>query len=212
MNNLTPLASSPAALQNPSPHRDPTGAAACAPAHQQHHAPQLSHSLSPLVSEFQAAAVVSGDSNAAFYASRFGGGLPLDGLGGNGTGPVVDQTAALASFDNGEPLPLIAPAQQAGLNFPETRHPQDDGQFAMLPIHHREPSFSQPQPETQTPAPDPQPADQAEKFKLIPNPPNLQEWRQRLFDVDDTIVLSQDQYGRILSHSSSQVPMASYSC
>lgn len=31
-------------------------------------------------------------------------------------------------------------------------------------------------------------------MKLIPNPPDLQEWRQRLFDVDDLITLTEDQY------------------
>lgn len=28
---------------------------------------------------------------------------------------------------------------------------------------------------------------------LIPNPPNLDEWRQRLFDVNETIVMSEDE-------------------
>ena len=31
-------------------------------------------------------------------------------------------------------------------------------------------------------------------LKMIPNPPNLEEWRQRLFDVDDTITLTEDEY------------------
>lgn len=31
-------------------------------------------------------------------------------------------------------------------------------------------------------------------LKMIPNPPNLEEWRQRLFDVDATITLTEDEY------------------
>ena len=51
-------------------------------------------------------------------------------------------------------------------------------------------------------------------MKLIPNPPNLEEWRQRLFDVDDTIAMTEDEYvslmeGNIMGRLSkliSQVP------
>lgn len=31
-------------------------------------------------------------------------------------------------------------------------------------------------------------------LKMIPNPPLLEEWRQRLFDVDETITLTEDEY------------------
>lgn len=31
-------------------------------------------------------------------------------------------------------------------------------------------------------------------MKLIPNPPDLDEWRQRLFDVDDIITMTEDEY------------------
>lgn len=30
--------------------------------------------------------------------------------------------------------------------------------------------------------------------RLVPNPPNLEEWRQRLFEVDEMITLSEDEY------------------
>ena len=30
-------------------------------------------------------------------------------------------------------------------------------------------------------------------LKMVPDPPNLQEWRQRLFDVNETITLTEDQ-------------------
>lgn len=33
-----------------------------------------------------------------------------------------------------------------------------------------------------------------EGLKLIPNPPNLKQWRQRLFDVDMLILLTEDEY------------------
>lgn len=31
-------------------------------------------------------------------------------------------------------------------------------------------------------------------MKMIPNPPDLEEWRQRLFDVDEPITLTEDEY------------------
>ena len=31
-------------------------------------------------------------------------------------------------------------------------------------------------------------------LKMIPDPPNLEEWRQKLFDVDATITLTEDEY------------------
>ena len=31
-------------------------------------------------------------------------------------------------------------------------------------------------------------------LKMIPNPPNLEEWRRRLFDVDDVIMLTEEEY------------------
>jgi glutathione S-transferase len=35
---------------------------------------------------------------------------------------------------------------------------------------------------------------QFEGLKLIPNPPHLDEWREKLFHVDETITLTEDQY------------------
>lgn len=34
---------------------------------------------------------------------------------------------------------------------------------------------------------------QFEGLKLIPNPPDLEAWRERLFHVDDTITLTQEE-------------------
>lgn len=31
-------------------------------------------------------------------------------------------------------------------------------------------------------------------MKMIPNPPNLEQWRRRLFDVDEVITLTEEQY------------------
>ena len=48
-------------------------------------------------------------------------------------------------------------------------------------------------------------------LKLIPNPPHLDEWRQQLFDVDETITLTEEQFqiyfphiDNIYSHRSTQ--------
>lgn len=37
-------------------------------------------------------------------------------------------------------------------------------------------------------------------LKLIPNPPNLAEWRQRLFDVDQIITLTEEQFQTYFPH------------
>ena len=31
-------------------------------------------------------------------------------------------------------------------------------------------------------------------MKMVADPPNLKEWRQKLFNVNETIVLTEDQY------------------
>jgi glutathione S-transferase len=35
---------------------------------------------------------------------------------------------------------------------------------------------------------------QFEGLKLITHPPNLNEWREKLFHVDDTVTLTEDEY------------------
>lgn len=32
-------------------------------------------------------------------------------------------------------------------------------------------------------------------LKMIPDPPNLEQWRKRLFDLDDTVTMTEDEYG-----------------
>lgn len=41
---------------------------------------------------------------------------------------------------------------------------------------------------------------QIEGLRLIPNPPNLETWREKLFHVDDTITLTEEEYVRFFSH------------
>jgi hypothetical protein len=33
-------------------------------------------------------------------------------------------------------------------------------------------------------------------LKMIPNPPELERWRKKLFDVDDLITMTEDEYAR----------------
>jgi hypothetical protein len=40
---------------------------------------------------------------------------------------------------------------------------------------------------------------QFQGLKLIPNPPDLEEWRERLFHVDDMITLTEEQYDFLLA-------------
>lgn len=32
-------------------------------------------------------------------------------------------------------------------------------------------------------------------LKMVLDPPNLEQWRKRLFDLDDTISMTEDEYG-----------------
>lgn len=41
-------------------------------------------------------------------------------------------------------------------------------------------------------------AGQLQGMKLVPNPPDLEYWRDRLFHVDEMITLSEEQYGSLL--------------
>lgn len=100
--------------------------------------------------------------------------------------------------------------------FPEIRSqvpstPQDNsfhrgGQFGVLTPHSQLPSQPQPHQETLErlqneidlrPISVPGGGTTEGHFsnlKIVPNPPNLEEWRKRLFDVDDLIRLTEDEY------------------
>lgn len=44
------------------------------------------------------------------------------------------------------------------------------------------------------------------KFRLVPNPPDLEAWRQKLFDVNEMITLSEDEYAHASVPFSSPLP------
>lgn len=37
-------------------------------------------------------------------------------------------------------------------------------------------------------------------LKIVPNPPDLNAWRERLFNVDEPITLTEEQYASNISH------------
>jgi glutathione S-transferase len=71
---------------------------------------------------------------------------------------------------------------------------------------HASQSYIQVSPQTQPPQISPQDKSpfanhgQFPDLKLIPNPPNLDLWRERLFDVDEMITLSQDEFQTYFPH------------
>lgn len=83
------------------------------------------------------------------------------------------------------------------------------GQYGVLTPDHQLPSQPQPQPETigrpqigmeTRLAPLRYPGGKDGHFsnlKIIPNPPDLEQWRKKLFDVDEHITLTEDQYDRL---------------
>lgn len=50
-------------------------------------------------------------------------------------------------------------------------------------------------------------AGQLEGMKLIPDPPNLEYWRHRLFHVDEMITLTEIEYVNNSAHSNYSVPL-----
>jgi hypothetical protein len=38
-------------------------------------------------------------------------------------------------------------------------------------------------------------------LKIVPNPPDLDAWRERLFNVDEPITLTEEQYASYISYS-----------
>ena len=119
-----------------------------------------------------------------------------------------------ASFPPAYPQPANPPfALTGGLHTP--RVPQ-------RPLHHLSPplqpappqhdhapqSYAHAPPPPQAPPPQAPSEDQSpfanhgqfQGLKLIPNPPNLDEWRARLFSVNETITLSQEEFQTYFPH------------
>lgn len=92
---------------------------------------------------------------------------------------------------------MLPPASlsQNGLAMVNPAHPAHSDGFAMLPSPTQ--SFQQDFGEMSAEAADPTALvahGELRGFKAIPDPPNLEYWRDRLFNVDEMITLSEDEY------------------
>lgn len=112
------------------------------------------------------------------------------------------------TFDQG-PLPRFHEIQSlTDANSHDHNAYNRGGPYGGLTGHHQLPNQLQPQPETterlqnET---DSRPAPMrygggtkrhSENLKMIPNPPDLEQWRKKLFDVDGLITMTEDQYDR----------------
>ncbi|KAF1831852.1 hypothetical protein BDW02DRAFT_605319 [Decorospora gaudefroyi] len=84
------------------------------------------------------------------------------------------------------PLPPLAPLHAAPLPLPLPRHVEQGPQ----PLQHED-------------AKDDAPLSnhgQFQNLKLIPHPPDLEEWREKLFHVDDMITLTEEQFQTYFPH------------
>jgi hypothetical protein len=97
------------------------------------------------------------------------------------------------SPDNGQMAPP-APLSQNSLAMVNHAHPANNS-FAMLqsPVQPFQPDFVEMDAESVDPTTFSGPGE-LQGFKVVPNPPHLDYWRDRLFNVDELITLSEDEY------------------
>lgn len=104
------------------------------------------------------------------------------------------QSGAFHAPSAGQMLPP-APLSQNGLAMVNPAHPAHNDGFAMLPSPIQ--SFQQDFAEMSAESTDPTSLvahGELRGFKAIPDPPDLDYWRDRLFNVDEMITLSEDEY------------------
>lgn len=125
------------------------------------------------------------------------------------THPSLQSLQPRSAFDQG-PLPRFHEIQSlTDANPHEHNAYSRAGPYGGLIPHHQLPSQLHPQPETtETPQneTDLRPAPlrytagtkrHPENLKIVPNPPDLEQWRKKLFDVDGIITMTEDQYDRL---------------
>jgi len=97
---------------------------------------------------------------------------------------------SIGDVDQRQPLQNATQAQNAVALESNAQATADDG----IPLLQSHPSFQQPSYGGLTP--DPMATSLAGQLpgKLILDPPDLEYWRDKLFHVDETITLSEDQY------------------
>ena len=103
-----------------------------------------------------------------------------------------------AAFDRNHGQDLMQPRTMPA---PHTPQQQASGQFGVLtPNNVQHNSISRLQQEESV-LESPEGSDQKSNGhlptdKLVMDPPNLEEWRKKLFDVDETITLSEEEYAK----------------
>lgn len=108
--------------------------------------------------------------------------------------PSSDMRGTFHTPGNGQMLPPVS-LSQTGLTMVNHAHPSHIDGFAILPSP-TEP-FQQQVVDMVTEPVDPSTSTgfgELRGFKTIPDPPHLDYWRERLFNVDELITLSEDEY------------------
>lgn len=122
------------------------------------------------------------------------------------THPSLQNLQPRTAFDQG-PLPRFHEIQSLTHANPHEHIAYNrGGPYGGIPPHHELPSQLLPQLET-TERPQNETDSRSgpmqypggtkrhlENLKIIPNPPDLEQWRKKLFDVDGVIIMTEDQY------------------
>ncbi|KAF2182188.1 hypothetical protein K469DRAFT_586915 [Zopfia rhizophila CBS 207.26] len=171
--------------------------------HQSPDGPLHQH-LQSLAPTLQGLEAIATDPNEAIFQQRYLGDAPPGPHGLHASNP----------FEHNAGLPH---SQTQFQGIPTTGYQHNGNQFLIAapppPSHLQAPPITRPPP--QIPEIDPQTEfvqnqelddtpvtshGQFEDLKLIPNPPNLDEWRDRLFHVDETITLTEDEFKTYFPH------------
>ena len=122
--------------------------------------------------------------------------------------PQLQSQHLLQPFLTHSPIPQLQQHQQLQLqqhstnnnHMPETRNGHIHAMLPSAPSQHEQPlsqslisNFSDPPSLEASQPPTTRRESYFSNMKMIPDPPDLQKWREKLFHVEDTIVLSEEQ-------------------
>jgi glutathione S-transferase len=108
----------------------------------------------------------------------------------------IQSTHMRRAFPGSGSAQISPPASLSQNNLAMVNHPQaHSNSFAMLPspVQPFQSDIIQMEPESVDPSTFSGPGE-LRGFKVIPDPPHLDYWRERLFNVDEMITLSEDEY------------------
>ncbi|APA14640.1 hypothetical protein SS1G_06623 [Sclerotinia sclerotiorum 1980 UF-70] len=167
----------------------------------QHGQPHLSHHTLASQQGLDLSGLVQDDNNSVYPDLR--------SLQDPNTGhSVVHQYPSPIPFDRNNAHQQMHVQNTGSPHTPQQQHP-GQGQFGILtagpPLHHNpigrlQQTLQQDDDLFGTPDESDQKSTGHHSHKIIPNPPNLEAWREKLFNVDEMITLSEEEYNTYFPH------------